>query len=429
MSTTGFFGMKGTGDWATDERPKNFRQGILKIFPNGSTPMTAINSKGSSRRVDDPEFSYFSKDLALQGGALSGSGVYLDAQLTTAVTAATANGVVVYAKVLTTIANHFRPGHTVVMVQDADTTNTTFGKVVSVTIFDSTTSAIGVKLRKAAADGTLELADYIDIVGNAQPEGSFIPDAVSYYPSKFTNYTQIFRTPWDITRTAMKTRYRTGDPVMELKREALQYHGIEMEMAAIFGEKSEATGDNGKPERTTQGLISMIKEHASDNVSNFTTAQSSSWLVAGEDWLDDKFEILFREGRSERLALVGPGALRGVQRIVKSSGQFQISAQTGAYGLKVMEWITPFGVVNMMRHPLMSHKSYLRNSMLLYDPKNMNFSYIDDTTYQKDLDMPKQSGGRIGYDGKKEGWLTEAGYEWHFPETAMYLEGLNEDPA
>ena len=42
-----FLGMRGTGDWATDERPKNYRQGILYLYPNGSAPLTGLLSKMS----------------------------------------------------------------------------------------------------------------------------------------------------------------------------------------------------------------------------------------------------------------------------------------------------------------------------------------------------------------------------------------------
>uniref|UniRef100_A0A6M3JA30 Putative structural protein n=1 Tax=viral metagenome TaxID=1070528 RepID=A0A6M3JA30_9ZZZZ len=51
-----FLGMRGNGDWATDQRPKNWRETILYLYPNGSAPLTAILSKMSSEKVDDPEF-------------------------------------------------------------------------------------------------------------------------------------------------------------------------------------------------------------------------------------------------------------------------------------------------------------------------------------------------------------------------------------
>ena len=51
-----FMGMRGTGDWATDERPKNWRQGILFLYPTGSAPLTGLLSKMGEEVVTDPEF-------------------------------------------------------------------------------------------------------------------------------------------------------------------------------------------------------------------------------------------------------------------------------------------------------------------------------------------------------------------------------------
>lgn len=51
-----FLGMRGNGDWTTDQRPKNWREAILFRYPNGSAPLTAILSKMGSEKVDDPEF-------------------------------------------------------------------------------------------------------------------------------------------------------------------------------------------------------------------------------------------------------------------------------------------------------------------------------------------------------------------------------------
>ena len=100
---------------------------------------------------------------------------------------------------------------------------------------------------------TLATCDTVLIVGNINPEGGPIPDAIAYDPLKFNNYTQIFRTPLEITRTARKTKLRTEDAYKEAKRESLELHSIEMEKAYLFGVRSESIGPNGQPERTTAG--------------------------------------------------------------------------------------------------------------------------------------------------------------------------------
>ena len=63
------------------------------------------------------------------------------------------------------------------------------------------------------------------------------PTGVNYDPTKKYNYTQIFRNTLEMTRTASKTRLRTGDQVKEAKRECLELHSIEMEKGFIWGAK------------------------------------------------------------------------------------------------------------------------------------------------------------------------------------------------
>ena len=429
---TAFLGMRGTGDWATDQRPKNWREGILKEFPNGDVPITAINSRGASEATDDPEFNWWSKSLELQGGNLfsganSTGNVFSDSGLSSAYTdAATAIsvGTVVYAKCAEATASHFRVGHTALLIDRSDNSQTIFGKVVGVNL-NGATSSIAVKVRVATTYAVAFDCDYIDIVGSSNPEGGVIPDSVTYDPTKYLNYTQIFRTPLDITRTARKTRLRTGDAYAEMKREAMLYHGVEMEMAVLFGEKSEVTGDNGKPERTSQGGISFVTENASDNVQDFVTSTGNTWLQAGEDWLDEQIELLFRHGGSERLGYCGSGALLGIQRLVKGNSNFTFTPETAAYGIKVMRWTTPFGDLLLKRHPLFSYKDHRTNDVFIHDPANLKFRYIDDTTFRKDPNENKA--GFQAIDGCKEEFLTEGGWEWHFPNTMMYLRGVGLD--
>ncbi len=51
-------GLRGTGDWGTDERPKNFREMILWRNPNGTAPIFALMARVQKESVNDPEFSW-----------------------------------------------------------------------------------------------------------------------------------------------------------------------------------------------------------------------------------------------------------------------------------------------------------------------------------------------------------------------------------
>lgn len=431
MSVNPFLGMVGTGEWDNEERPKRFRQGILKLFPNGKMPLTAISSMGRSERADDPEFKWYSKDLALQGGDLTG--VFNDPALGSGAeyTTGTASiGTVVHCKVSLATAGHFRAGHSVVLVKKTNIANAVWGYVTEV-YKNGASSRISVRLITAATASQLDVGetagvDYIDIIGNANEEGSAIPDSVNYKASKFSNYTQIFRTPVSITRTQRRTRMRTGDVYTEQLREALQYHGIEMEKACLFGQKYEDTSGE-EVMRFTQGLVPFIQEHNSGNVVSYTTDSTLAWRQGGEDWLDEKLEVLFRYGREEKMAFCGAKALMGINKIVKQNSFHTLTPTKAAYGVNVMEWVTPVGRIFVKTHPLYTQQERLHNSITIFEPENKRWMYIDDTHFKRD-DTEKKAGFQA-IDGTKEEYLTEGGYEWHFPETMMHMSAVGLDPS
>src|SRR5439155_96981 len=72
-------GMRGSGNFNAAERPKNWRQGIMLMFPNGDAPLTAILSKLREQPTDDPQFSWFEKGLPEQRAAILGANTTLSA--------------------------------------------------------------------------------------------------------------------------------------------------------------------------------------------------------------------------------------------------------------------------------------------------------------------------------------------------------------
>ena len=429
---SGFLGMRGNGDWVADQRPKNWRETILFLYPNGQMPLTAIMSKMKSEKTDDPQYYWWTKLLPTQAGSVTG--VYTDIALTVAYVSGGVAGSVLYLKMTAADLVHFRVGHTVVMRDASDSTNDVVGKVIARTS-NGGASSIGVQLLEADDNSSyshdLSDCDKVLIIGSINAEGAPMPTGVSYDPDKLYNYTQIFRTPLSITRTAKKTKLKTGDAYKEMKREALELHGIEMEKAFLFGIPYEGTGSNGKPERSTEGLITCLRTNNPDNVSDFqlnATYHGKSWLDdgGGETFLESYLEQIFRYGRQEKLALCGSGALLGINALAKANGHYTMTATTKAYGINVTEWVTPMGTIFLKTHPLFNIESTLRNSILMFEPENCTYRYIDDTSFygegEKGQAAPGTNGGRI--DGSQEEFLTEAGLEYHHPYTGAFLNGI-----
>ena len=427
----GFLGMRGTGSWATDQRPKNWREMILYLYPNGSAPLTAVLSKLSEESTSDPEYNWWTKTLPTQKATFTAFGAQADGD-TGAVSGSAAAGTTIYGKVAEADADQFREGHQALLRETIDTAKDTNAKVVSV-VKNGANSVIGFKLleeNNGLTDTLLTSNGCALIIGNINAEGASSPSAIGYDPVKYTNYTQIFRTPLQISRTARATKLRTGDAYKELKREALELHSIEMEKAFIHGVKSETTGSTGLPERSTDGLVNFIATNSASNVLDYQNdtnlgtlgvTADTAWTANGEHFLDAALEQIFRYGSNEKFVLCGSGALLGIQRLAKAGAQIQLSPKSEAYGMKVVEWITPFGVIYLKTHPLFSYEANTRNWMVITEPEKLKYRFIDDTKFS---DVTP-----VGQDGTKEEFLTECGLELHHPEAFGILKGVGLDNA
>ena len=67
-----FLGMRGNGDWVDGQRPMNWRQQILYLYPNGMAPLTAILSMIGNESVDDPQFHWWTQEQTAVGGDVAG---------------------------------------------------------------------------------------------------------------------------------------------------------------------------------------------------------------------------------------------------------------------------------------------------------------------------------------------------------------------
>lgn len=427
-----FLGMRGNGDWVTDQRPMNWREQILYLYPNGHAPLTAILSMMGSAKVDDPQFHWWTQEQTAVSGDVAG--VYTVADLSAAYAGGGVAGDILYIQITTTLANRCRTGHQILLRDASDYAVDVVGKIVGITR-GTANSVLSVRLLEAddnSATHDLTDCDTFKIIGNINPEGGEMPDAIALNPVKVYNYTQIFRTPLSITRTARKTRLRTGDQYQKAKAEALEMHSWEMELAFLWGIRTENTGDNGKPERTTMGVINFIRTYAAANCDDYTlnaTYAGQTWAAGGETWFKAMLEQIFRYGADEKLILCGSGALLGIDALAMAGGQLNLQPAQKTYGMQIRTWITPFGTVHMKTHPLFSHDATTRNMMVVLEPKELEYKYIDDTSfYGENTSKTHPEGyGNARLDGTNEEYLTECGLEFGLAEKCGVLNGVGLD--
>lgn len=428
----GFLGMRGTGDWVADQRPLNWRQQILKLYPNGHAPLTAILSMMGSSKVDDPQFHWWTQEQTTVDGAVAG--VYTLPDLSVAYVTGGVAGDTLYIQVTTVLANRIRQGHEILLRDASDYRVDVVGKVTGVTR-GTTNSVLAVRLLEAddnSPANDLSDCDNFKIIGNINPEGGEMPDAISLNPVKVYNYTQILRTPLSITRTARKTRLRTPNDYQKAKAEALEMHSWEMELMYLWGIRTEGIGDNGKPERTSMGVVNFIRQYAAANVDDFTLNANyagQTWVAAGEVWLKNLLEQIFRYGAEDKLCLCGSGFLLGIDALAMAGGQVQLRPGERKYGMMIREWLTPFGSIYMKTHPLFSYDAVTRNMGIILEPKELGYRFIDDTSFygENSSKSHPEGYGQRRIDGTNEEYLTECGLEFGLPQKCGLLYGVGLD--
>lgn len=432
MTDVIFPGMRGSvglgADGSLARRPENWREMILMLYPNGQAPLTALTALMGSEKTDDPIFHWFEKELPAQRATMAGTGLSVVSLGGVAVpnTTAIAAGDTVYWECAAADSGNFKVGHVVHLIATASILPLRSRLAMLVTAVAS--NGITGKLIAATGTGGALLGSLytVGIVGgSAHSEGATSGTSLAYDPSDYSNYTQIFRDSLENTRTASKTRLRTGDAIAQAKKECLELHSIGMERAFFYNPaKYVTTGTNGQPLRTTAGIHGFIASNRWE-FRAVTGMGSTSWAdtaaVAAKQyaWLMEKLEQIFRYGSTEKIGFCGSGVLLGIQQLLAMlpSSQVALSSGTTAYGFKVQSLITPFGTLHLKNHPLFTMDAAYRNDMVIVDTKFIKYRFVDDTSYK-----PNRQANDL--DGEKSEFLTECGLELNFEKAHAVINGL-----
>lgn len=381
-------GLRGTGSFSADERPTNYRERILLLFPNSTSPLTALMSKLKVENTDDPKFNIFTKQLPSQRTLVVGS--HASGVTTIAVTATT--------------ANIFKKGHVI--------RNERTDEVMWVVADPASPySSVEVVRGKGSSAAAMNNNDGLYIIGSSHQEGASRPTAVTYDPAVASNWTQIFRNSLDITNTARATHLRTGADLTERQRETLELHAMERETAYIFGTGVEdLTG--AQPQRTTKGFISLV----TTNVTDFANA----WDI---DTWEDTLRKVFADGSSEKLLLCGNTALLHINKVGRVHGTVTTTPGSSTYGMNLQTYITPFGNLQIKQHPLLSK-----------NPTYASWGIIVDTAYLVDRPLVGNGVNRdtqylenrqnAGDDRTTDEWLTESGMELQFESVNAVVKNV-----
>ena len=408
---TAVAGLRGSGDWGTDERPKNFREFILFRNPNGTAPMFALMARVQKESTNDPEFAWWDEPNDLVRLQVAGALAAGD----TIVTVDSVDPTAALPKASWGLAGHLKPGDMLMVEPAADAAAFVHEVLRVVTVLSDTQFTVQ---RGAAGTTPATIANDLFLlkIGSAYAEGTPSPSSTSRNPVKYSNYTQIFKTPYELTGTAMETHLRTGDPVQNDKKRKSFDHSRDIEFSLLLGQKSETTGDNGKPLRTMDGLRKFIPGTNTTVFSSVTT--TSSFLDAASPVFD--FDS---PAGDSRVCFIGNAALNELNKMVQidANSQMQFGPIIKQFGMRMRELILPQGSLFLRTHPLLSRHTLYSKSMFIVDFSAIRWRPMKnrDTKFEDNIQARDE-------DTRKGQWKTEGGLEVRFGGlTCGYLGNIH----
>ena len=374
-------GLRGSGEFSTDFRPKNYRELFTLLEPNGNAPLNALLAMGSSEPTDDPEYKNFRDELPERKLTVNGA------------VASTSTGTIT---IDASDDNKFAIAGAIVV-------NSETGEVMHVT---ADTTATTLTVTRNIGGTTHQIADNAElfIAGFAAQEGGNSPTAISFDATVASNYTQIFRTAFAVTNTMQSTYLRTGDKLDEAMTKALKLHMSDIERAMFFGVKHEANGSTAQPTRYTGGLLNSLT-----NVVDMTTDYASYGGTSAGDMTEEGFDDLlistiFKFGSKQKIAFVGEGVANHLQQFGKD--RWQPTAMEGAYGVNLTRYNTFAGDLMVHLHPQFRQIPNMRNAMVIVDFPYLVYRYLEGRDTQ--LLENRQA---VDADSVKHEYLTECGLE------------------
>lgn len=375
---------------------RSFASHLLRLFPNGSSPIFAFTSQTGRSKAKSSTHGYFSKTLQFASVTVNGAGLAGDGSLTVDSTAGIVPKMVLHNPLT-------RENIRVVAVPDGVTLTVTrsFGRIAAAAVADD---------------------QVLVVIGNAYEEGSARPVERGLTMVHVPNFTQIFRDAWAVTDTARASYVEAGfGNVAESKKDCMLLHGVNAESAIIFGQAEMDTA-GAQPLHATQGIIDAVEQYAPGNVDTAAgTTDFDQWVTMAEpafqysaDLGDPKSRTLFG----------GSMAIKVLNDIARKSGMVQIMDGQTNFGLHFTKFTFYKGVIYMLEHPLLNGIPEMSGLALIVDMPALKLAYMDGRDTK-----PEDYGGTgknnaNGVDAEGGSLTTEFAVELINPQGCAVIYGL-----
>lgn len=359
--------VRSTNNVTAVRRVVDVRKKIDVLEPN-SAPLTQLTRKISKRVAINPEFKWMEEESLTKTDAVNAGAGYTSGATSVIVDAGT----------------RFRAGDVMKVVRTGEQMLVTAVSTHTLTV----TRGWGTTAAAAIVDD-----DPVLIVGNANEEhatkrGIKVSDVTAR-----TNYTQIFRTPFGISRTADNSEMYGGNDLAHQRMTQLIEHDKEIERAFWFGEpKEDLTGTH--PRRATGGVDYWISTNATSMGTTMTEAEFEAFLRTG-----------FRYGSRTKWLFAAPIYLSAISTWAKDN--IQTTSKDKTFGIDIQQWLTPFGMVNIVLNNLFAEQATYAGYAYLLDVEGLSYRYLANSDTKLKTNIQDNSA-----DGEEDEYLTECGLEF-----------------
>lgn len=360
-------GQRGTTNITQAQRKVDMAEKILLLEPDAA-PLTVITKNISKKPTGNPKFSWLEDELDPRFDVTTATSTNVDTTIDVA------NG------------GYFRAQQMVYVPRTGE-----MFRVVSVAV-NVLTVVRGVGSTAAALLSGEELL----IANTAQPEGDASKTAVSRNPTEVLNYTQIIRTEWDATDTEMHSEFEADDDWDHQSAKKGIEHKKDIEYALMVGRPSEDTS-SGQARRTTGGFNHFVTTNVTDAGGTMTETEFFFALRPN-----------FRFGAKEKWGFASKLALDVVNTFGR--GKLEITQGEKSFGLRIMQYISPHGTLNLVGHDLLEG-STLGGQIWILDTDVVKYRFLKNKRGSRDTYL-RTNIQNNDVDGRKDEYLTEMGMQF-----------------
>ena len=363
-----------TDQLSNDEASRSYTRTLLRINPNGQAPILAMSGLAKTKAATGIGHTYWTK-----------TGEYTSIVLTVAVTAVDQTTFTASAgDVAKLIPNQ-------ILRFQSPTDHTVFEHVLVRSIDTSTTFTVARGFSESTALASIPISSLLVDIGSAFEQGSLPPQPRNIGMVPVTNFTQIFRTAYGLSETLKAAKVDVGEGnYAESKRDAMFFHGIDIERSMLFGKKSpQNLGDkaatsmvfNSRPMTTMDGIESSIRNYAPTNLHQ---CGATTTMDQVEDMLDPLFDFQTNMTDSaSRTIYCGKQALRVFNKLGKLDSQNTSTVNETKFGQRFRNFSTTRGDFRIVEHPILNTNAQWQKMAFVMDLSSFDLRWLRQTETKK----------------------------------------------